>query len=272
VKRQHQARRQPVTLRERVHGALFGLAVGEARGGKAAGATAGATARGSNGIASMAIALGESLLDFHGVDASDIRRRADALDAASINGERCALLRVGVVPLYYATDPRAAMRRAGESSVATTASLRASDACRYFAGLMIGALAGVPKDELLMPRYSPIPGFFEKEPLQSDIDAVASGSYRRAERPEVQETGPASQPLAAALWAFDGGDTFAEGLALATSLGGSALAGALYGQLAGAWYGVHAIPGAWRMELDGRGVLEELADRLYKEGIEQASG
>lgn len=267
--RQHQARRHPVTLRERVHGALVGLAVGESRCGLA---TTDAAAPGAQGIAAMAIALGESLLDFHGVDAVDIRRRADALDATLINDERSALMRVGVVPLYYATDPRTAMRRAGESSVATTASLRASDACRYFGGLMIGALAGVPKDELLMPRYTPIPGFFEKEPLQADVDAVAGGSYRRAEPPDMLETGPASQPLAGALWAFDRSDTFADGLALATSLGGSASSGALYGQLAGAWYGVHAIPGAWRMELDGRGLLEELADRLYKEGIEQASG
>lgn len=268
MKRQQQPRRQPVTLRERVHGALIGLAVGASRGG----AATAATSRGSNGTAAMVIALGESLLDCHGVDAPDIRRRADALDEAVINEERSAVMRVGVVPLYYATDPLAAMRRASESSIATTASLRASDACRYFGGLMIGALAGVPKDELLMPRYSPIPGFFDKEPLQKEIDAVAGGSYRRADRPEEQETGPVSQSLAVALWAFDGGDTFADGLALATSLGGSVSAGALYGQLAGAWYGVHAIPATWRMELDGRGVLEELADRLYKEGIEQATG
>lgn len=270
MKRQHQTRRHPVTLRERVHGALVGLAVGESR--SVATAAVGATTGVARGIASMAIALGESLLDFHGVDAVDIRRRADAQHAALINDECSALLRVGVVPLYYATDPRAAMRLAGESSVATTASLRASDACRYFGGLMIGALAGVPKDELLMPRYSPIPGFFEKEPLQTDVDAVASGSYRRVERPDVPESGPASQPLAGALWAFERSDTFADGVDLATRLGGSASASALYGQLAGAWYGVHAIPGAWRMELEGRGLLEELADRLYKEGIEQASG
>ncbi len=260
--RQQQARRHPVTLRERVHGALVGLAVGEARSTGV-----------MHGIAPMAIALGESLLDFHGVDAADIRRRTDAQSTMLLNDERSALLRVGVVPLYYATDPRAAMCRAGESSVATTASVRASDACRYFSGLMIGALAGVPRDELLAPRYSPIPGFFEKEPLQADVDAVAGGSYRRTDRPALRDTGPASQPLEGALWAFANSDTFADGADLAAGLeGGAVSAAALYGQLAGAWFGVHAIPGSWRMELEGRGLLEELADRLYKEGIERASG
>jgi hypothetical protein len=260
--RQQQVRRHPVTLRERVHGALVGLAVGEAR-----------RRGGRSDITPMAIALGESLLDFHGVDAADIRRRADQQPATLINDERSALVRVGVVPVYYATDPRTAMRRAGESAVATTASVRAGDACRYFAGLMIGALAGVPKDELLSPRYSPIPGFFEKEPLQADVDAVACGSYMRIERPELRETGPASQALEGALWAFERTGSFADGAEQAAALGGGAAsAAALYGQLAGAWFGVHAIPGAWRMELDGRGLLEELADRLYEEGIERASG
>jgi ADP-ribosylglycohydrolase len=272
MRRPQQTRHHPVTLRERVHGALVGLAVGEARSSRNAGAEIEAAVGAAHRFASMATALGESLLDFHGVDAVDIRRRVDAQPESLVSDECRALARVGVVPLYYATDPRAAMRRAGESSVATTASLRASDACRYFGGLMIGALAGAPKDELLMPRYTPILGFFEKEPLQADIDAVALGSFRNVERPEVHETGPVSQPLAGALWAFERGDTFAEGLDLAREVGGSASVGALYGQLAGAWYGVHAIPGSWRMELDGRGLLEELADRLYKEGIEQASG
>ena len=39
--------------------------------------------------------------------------------------------------------------------------------------------------------------------------------------------------------------------------------GAVYGQLAGAYYGVESIPNIWRNELSKADVLENMADKLF---------
>ena len=40
--------------------------------------------------------------------------------------------------------------------------------------------------------------------------------------------------------------------------------GAIYGQIAGAYYGVEGIPSEWRERLTMRAEMEEMADRLYE--------
>jgi ADP-ribosylglycohydrolase len=184
-----------------------------------------------------------------------------------------SLMRLAPVPLFYATDPRAAMDRAAESSLTTHGAPAAVDACRYYAGLIVGALAGAAKDELLSRRYSPVPGYFEEHPLHSEVDEVACGSFHRREPPSIEGSGYVVRTLEAALWALGRSDDFAEGCLMAVNLGDDAdTTAAVYGQLAGAHYGVHAIPGEWRMKLARRGTIEELADRLYQDGIARAVG
>ena len=39
--------------------------------------------------------------------------------------------------------------------------------CRYFAGLLVGCLQGVGKHQLLSPLFSPVTGYWEKNPLVS---------------------------------------------------------------------------------------------------------
>jgi len=86
-----------------------------------------------------------------------------------------SLVRVCPVPMFYAADPVSAIEVAGESSRTTHALPVVVDACRYFGGLILGALAGVPKDDLLSVRYSPVAGYWEEHPLAPAIDEVARG-------------------------------------------------------------------------------------------------
>lgn len=51
------------------------------------------------------------------------------------------------------------------------------DACRYFAGLLVGALGGVDKETLLSPRYCPVKNYWDEHPLRPEIAAVAHGSF-----------------------------------------------------------------------------------------------
>ena len=95
------------------------------------------------------------------------------------------------------------------------------------------------------------------------IDAVAAGSFRAKDPPAIRGTGYVVLALEAALWAFAKSRTFEEGALLAVNLGDDAdTTGAIYGQLAGAHYGVEAIPAHWRVRLALRERIETLADGL----------
>jgi ADP-ribosyl-[dinitrogen reductase] hydrolase len=70
--------------------------------------------------------------------------------------------------------------------------------------------------------------------------------------------------LEAALWAFHRSDSFREGTLRAVNLGDDAdTTGAIYGQLAGAYYGAKAIPQAWIERLALRELISEKASALF---------
>ena len=154
---------------------------------------------------SMALCLAESLLECRGGDPVDqlgryLRWYRDgylsstgqcfdigntvraALEKFAVTGEpwcgstaprsagNGSLMRLAPVPMYFALDPEAAIGQAAISSRTTHGAATAVDACRYYAGLIVGALQGVDKYELLTTRYSPIPGSWERQPLVPAIE------------------------------------------------------------------------------------------------------
>jgi ADP-ribosyl-[dinitrogen reductase] hydrolase len=248
---------------------------------------------------SMALCLAESLVERRGFDPADQLRRylrwyregylsstgecfdigitvRQALDrfaatecaycgstdpATAGNG---SLMRLAPVPLYYARDPLAAIVWSGESSRTTHAAAATVDACRWFAALIVGALNGVAKEELLDERWSPVPGYFDAHPLAPEVEEVAGGSYRRRHPPQIVGSGYVVRSMEAALWAFHRTDDFADGCLAAANLGNDAdTTAAIYGQLAGAYYGMEAIPVPWHEVIARRGLVLGLADALH---------
>jgi ADP-ribosyl-[dinitrogen reductase] hydrolase len=182
-----------------------------------------------------------------------------------------SLMRLAPVPLFFANDPDRAIAMAAASSRTTHAHPEAVDACRYMAGLILGALRGHSKEDLLRPLFSPVDGLWAREPLTPAIAEVAGGSFLRREPPEIKGTGYVTRSLEAALWAFSRGRSFEDGALLAVNLGDDAdTTGAVYGQLAGTFYGVDGIPGRWRERIAKRVVIEDLALRCYG-GLEHPS-
>jgi ADP-ribosyl-[dinitrogen reductase] hydrolase len=113
-----------------------------------------------------------------------------------------------------------------------------------------GALNGASKEEVLSPRFSPAKDAWSKQPLCSPISEIADGSFKRKEPPEIRGTGYVVKSLEAALWAFHSSNDFRSGCLLAANLGDDAdTTGAVYGQLAGAFYGYSTIPQSWRTKL-----------------------
>ena len=176
-----------------------------------------------------------------------------------------SLMRLAPVPMFFAGDPADAIERSADSSKTTHGAEEAVDACRYFSGLLAGALKGVDKAMLLSDRYCPIEGHWRRNPLAERIDAVAAGSFKAKEPPEIKGAGYVVLSLEAALWAFRGSTCFRDGALLAVNLGDDAdTTGAIYGQIAGAHYGVEAIPAEWRRRLTMKAEIESLADQLYE--------
>lgn len=174
-----------------------------------------------------------------------------------------SLMRLAPAVLAYAHRPELAIRLAGESSKTTHGALNAVDACRYFAAMLLGGLSGARKDEILAPHYTPVPDLWRQEPLSPDIRALAAGSFRVKEPPEVRGTGYVVESLEAALWAFNKSRSFEEGALLAVNLGDDAdTTGAVYGQLAGVYYGASGIPERWIGKLALKDRIVQLADGL----------
>jgi ADP-ribosylglycohydrolase len=173
-------------------------------------------------------------------------------------------MRLAAVPLFYSSTPEEAIKRSAESSRTTHGATVAVDACRYLGALLVGAVQGVIKDELLTEGYSPTPGYWEKEPLHPAIREIALGSFKRKNPPEIKGTGYAAQSLEAALWAFYKTDTFKDGVLLAVNLGDDAdTTGAVYGQIAGAYYGLDAIPENWRNKIAMNELITTVAEKLH---------
>ena len=183
-----------------------------------------------------------------------------------------SLMRLAPVALRYAHDPAMAVRYAAESSRTTHGAREAIDACRYFAALIVGALKGHDKSELLSPRFAPDGVDWRAEPLSPPIDAIAAGSFEHKTEREIRASGYVVHTLEAALWALARTSSFRDGALLAVNLGEDAdTTGAVYGQLAGAFYGVEGIPAAWRNKVVKREEIERLASALLERAVAEAS-
>jgi len=176
-----------------------------------------------------------------------------------------SLMRLAPVPLFYFHNPSLAIKLAGESSRTTHQHPLAIDACKFTAGLIIGAVNGESKEAILSRRYSPIPGYWEENPLASEIDEIACGSYKNKNPPEINGKGFVVRSLEAALWAFHNTESFAEGCLKAVNLGDDAdTVGAIYGQIAGAYYGESGIPEEWLNKLVKFDFISDLAGKLIE--------
>ena len=176
-----------------------------------------------------------------------------------------SLMRLAPIPLFFAADVEQAIHWSAQSSKTTHGVVECLDACRYFGGLIVGALRGVAKEELLSEGYSPAHGLWDRSPLCPAIHAIALGSFKRKEPPLIKGTGYVADSLEAALWAFHNSTDFKDGCLLAVNLGNDAdTTAAIYGQIAGAVYGVEGIPAPWRQRLVRRDLIDGMATEFYR--------
>jgi ADP-ribosyl-[dinitrogen reductase] hydrolase len=175
---------------------------------------------------------------------------------ASSNG---SLMRLAPVPMFYYPDFAAAILHSGESSRTTHAAPECVDACRLFALLLCRAFAGQEKAAILAP---PTTDQISTR-LAPKVATIANGAYQSKTRDRIVGNGYVVNSLEAALWCFATTHSYQEAVLAATNLGDDAdTTAAICGQLAGAYYGVDAIPAAWLAQVALRAEIESLADQL----------
>jgi ADP-ribosylglycohydrolase len=244
---------------------------------------------------SMALCLADSLLANDGLDPLDLMRRfcrwrdqgensctgscfdiGGTVGAALWRFERTgdplagssdpqtagngSLMRLSPVAIFWRAEPELAERAAAEQSRTTHAAPAAVDACRAFARLLVRAIAGETKQDLLRPW----PDTVDLDPA---VAAVMAGSWRDKKRDQIQSTGYVVHSLEAALWAVDQAGDFQSAVLAAANLGGDAdTVAAIAGQLAGALWGCSSIPESWRDYLAWRARIHDLALALFVAG------
>lgn len=188
-------------------------------------------------------------------------KRPDAYDEAG-NG---SLMRLAPVALFYSSDVEEAVVQSGLSSTTTHGAQEAYDACRFF-GFLISTCITNPtfsKEELL--------GIYTTEtwnktffPLSEKINNIALRQYYNKEQDKIFSSGYVVHSLEAALWSFYTTSSFEEGALRVANLGDDAdTVAAIYGQIAGVFYGYEGIPEKWRNKLHNITLIESLANQLY---------
>ena len=239
---------------------------------------------------SMALCLAESLLEHHELNERDLMERfvrwwrrgensptgrcfdiGNATSEALSRFERTggpragntdprragngSLMRLAPVAVLLHAQPEAAREAARRQSLTTHATPVAVDACAYFAELLVEAIAGVPKEQVLESR-----AFLGR----TEVAAIAAGSWRTKDREAIASSGYVVHTLEAVLWSVAQATSFEEAVLTAANLGDDAdTVGAVTGQLAGALCGQDGIPIRWRTRLAWAGHIAALAGDLF---------
>lgn len=206
-----------------------------------------------------------------GITASVTRAIATALYrsmpfAGSHDPEQAAkevLSRVAPVVMFFFADGTAAVDQSVQAARITCQAPVALDCVRILAAMVHQALAGRDKQHVLRPdELLPV------AELKPAVRTILEGSYTRNSPPAITGAGTVIDALEAALWAFHRSRDFRSGALEAVNLGGdSDVVGAVYGQLAGAYYGINAIPANWRNSLMRKELLQETADHLLTHAL-----
>ncbi len=288
-------------LRARYHGGVIGLACGDALGASTQYRRPGSFAPLTGFVGgghwqlppgawtddtAMSLCLAESLLSTDAFDEQDQRARyrrwqrqgecsstgqcvgitaavaASLQRSAPVEGGPEAVLRAGIVALYAASDPPRVFSGSAVVAAVTDASIPVRHAAMAYAALMLAALYGARRETLLATARAI---WIEHAAAPPGIFDVVLGADARPAPSTLQF--PAGidpfAPLRLATTTLLGGGGFRDGMLAIVNRGGDAdLAGALYGQLAGALWGIDAVPAAWRGAIRRAAALRELADRL----------
>jgi ADP-ribosyl-[dinitrogen reductase] hydrolase len=187
----------------------------------------------------------------------------DSSPHAAGNG---ALMRLAPAVLHFHAEPRRALDAAYLSTAVTHRAPQALAASDLFARMLLAALEGAPRQRILAAGAD---GCFAADahvpagsPYHPDVAAVARGERLDA-LDDYDGGGYVVDSLRVALHAFRACETFEDGALRAVNVGGDAdTNGAIFGQIAGAFFGMRGIPDRWVARLAWRSHILSVAGKL----------
>lgn len=168
-----------------------------------------------------------------------------------------SIMRLAPIAMAYFPDPTLIWHYSAESSRTTHAASECLDACRLLGDILLRALLGQPKEQVLIPTD---PQRFSCQSIQS----IAEGHYFDKDVTQIKGSGYVVQSLEAALWCFWKTDSYQDAVLQAANLGDDAdTTAAVCGQVAGAYYGEDGIPASWSKRIAMYEQIKGLADKLH---------
>ena len=174
------------------------------------------------------------------------------LDKHSGNG---SVMRLAPIPVFYHQQGLdIVLQKSAESSMVTHSSELCQQSCKYLGGVIHQLLSGSRKDHL----------FHSVKELTNDFDKEFDKLRRlNIKELDVTNSGYCVSSLEAAMYAFLSTNSFLDGLVKVVNNGkDSDTVGAIYGQIAGAFYGYNQIPQELVSGLMKNNEIEVLIDNL----------
>jgi ADP-ribosyl-[dinitrogen reductase] hydrolase len=164
------------------------------------------------------------------------------------------LMRLAPVATRWWHAPARAEALARRQCATTHGAAEALDACALLCRVLCAAIAGAWPTALAATAN---PAWTQS------VQRLAHGAWRDLPADAVGAAGEALATLEAAFWCVERTKSFAEAVLTAANLGGDAdTIAAVAGQIAGAAYGLAAIPEHWRARLHEQARIQMLARRL----------
>lgn len=179
-----------------------------------------------------------------------------------------SIMRLAPIVIYYSTKEDEdnplffeLLNKSKLSSKTTHQHPSAVDACALLAIILNRGFYNTDKTNILNFTENMLKKYNISDEL---IIQIALGSYKNKKRNEIKSSGYVIHSLEAALWAFYHTDNFNDGVLLAANLAGDAdTVAAIYGQIAGSFYGVSSIRKDWVNKITYNTMIMKLAIQLY---------
>ena len=126
-----------------------------------------------------------------------------------------SIMRLAPVPMFFAADMAKAVHYSAESSRTTHAAAECLDACRLFGAMLVRALNGFAREDVLLGDVKTLSG-------SPAIEAIARGDYRAKGETAISGSGYVVKSLEAALWCFDQTESYEQAVRRAANLGDDA--------------------------------------------------
>ncbi|KAJ5086899.1 ADP-ribosylation/Crystallin J1 [Penicillium alfredii] len=172
-----------------------------------------------------------------------------------------SLMRISSVGVVLWRNPELARQVARQQSQVTHPALACGEACELYTELVCGIMNGKDKEQL----WQTVTSFPLTHPALTERLAQYKtiADWQAKPDADIRSSGWVVDTLEVAFWAFFKYDSWTDGVLAAVNLGGDAdTAAAVYGGLAGVFYGYESIPRDWVDRMQNREMIRDIATKL----------